>query len=298
MKQESGFILSASRRTDIPAFYLEWFMDRIRRGYFIIKHPYSKKTTRVQATPDRIGAIVFWSKDYSTFIAAKSGEKLISMGYNLFFNFTVNSQSSLLEPNLPPLDSRLEQMKHLTHTFGAGSIAWRFDPVCFFQTQKQGPVRNNLTHFALIAQKASAFGVKKCVTSFFDNYVKIEHRLNKMVESQHRFLNFIDPSLQKKTAVIQNMADNLAQLGISLHLCCEKEVFKNLPAFSPVEQNACIDGPALQKQFNRYWNVKKDYGQRSQKGCGCSKSIDVGSYKDHPCPHNCIFCYAHPVMDS
>jgi hypothetical protein len=298
MAQASGIILSASRRTDIPAFYLDWFMDRIFKGYFDIKNPYSRQIRRVEATCDKVHAIVFWSKNFEPLLTSGAGEKLNNMGYHLFFNFTVNSHDAFLEPMLPPLESRLDQMEKLSHTFGAQHIAWRFDPVCFFQTRQNGPVKNNLTHFPVIAHKASSLGIKKCVTSFFDPYAKIERRLKKIGRTQGRFLNFVDPPLEQKAVIIQNMADNLAQLNIGLHLCCEKELFDCLPAFSPVKQNACIDGPALKQLLKGAWPVKKDYGQRSKKGCNCSRSVDVGSYDDHPCPHNCIFCYARPLMDS
>lgn len=297
MSPHQQIVLSASRRTDIPSFYMDWFMDQIHKGFFILKNPFTKKTRQIQTTPDRVHAIVFWSKNFDQFVTSSAGENLTSLGYNLYFNFTLNSESPLLEPHMPPLAQRLEQLKALTDTFGPDAIAWRFDPVCFYQTETGGPVQSNLTHFSLIAQKAADLGITKCVTSFFDNYVKIDRRIKRLFEKRNKFLKFIDPPKEKKTSLIQKMAENLRSLGISLHLCCEEEIFKALPPACPVEQNACIDGRRLHRLYKGTCTVARDYGQRAQKGCHCTKSVDIGSYDDHPCRNNCLFCYARPQAD-
>lgn len=298
MNEQDLFIISASRRTDIPAFYMDWFMERIRQGSFHVQNPYSKQSRQIRTGPERVHSIVFWSKDFGPLIHSEAGEELIHMGYRLYFNFTVNSESNILEPNVPPLAVRLKQLEKLVSIFGPETVSWRFDPICFFKTKQDGSRQNNLTHFPLIASKASSLGITKCVTSFFDDYAKIRRRIRKMHTVDQNFLELIDPPVEKKAAIIKKMAGNLADLGIGLHLCCEKEVFEHLDPFSPVTQNACIDGPALATLFKRPLDIKKDYGQRSKKGCQCSKSIDIGSYDAHPCPHNCIFCYAGPLMDT
>ncbi|MBW1842194.1 MAG: DUF1848 family protein, partial [Deltaproteobacteria bacterium] len=95
-------VISASRRTDIPAFYMSWFMQRIQEGFFEVKNPYNHKITVVPAAPEEVHTIVFWSKNFGPFIQGKYGQTLAAMGYNLFFNFTINSDDSLLEPQVPP----------------------------------------------------------------------------------------------------------------------------------------------------------------------------------------------------
>ncbi|MBU1341261.1 MAG: DUF1848 domain-containing protein [Proteobacteria bacterium] len=289
-------ILSASRRTDIPAFYMDWFMDHINLGFFNVQNPYTKTIQKVDISKDTIHSIVFWSKNYDAFITAKAGEKLKSMGFNLYFNFSINTESALLEPNLPPLKKRLEQLKRLAKIFGPQNISWRFDPICFYETC--GKASNNLSGFPIIAQAASKLGIKKCVTSFFDTYAKIQKRLDLLFQKNRQTLLFSDPSMDKKRQVILRMEKHLATTGISLYLCCEKELFSTLDVNTKVRQNSCIDGRLLKALFKGNPEIKKDYGQRSKKGCCCTKAIDIGSYDAHPCFHNCLFCYAAPDIDN
>ena len=99
-------IISASRRTDIPAFYIDWFMERIKQGFFNVTNPYNKVTKQVDAHPDKVHTIVFWSKNYGPFLKSGACNELKKMGYNLFFNFSINSEASMLEPRVPSLKNR------------------------------------------------------------------------------------------------------------------------------------------------------------------------------------------------
>ena len=110
MVQTPSNIISASRRTDIPGWYTPWFLDRIQQGFFTIKNPYNGKMRRVDVRPEEVHSIVFWSKNFGPFIEGGHGQALAAMGYNLFFNFTVNSDDALLEPRVPPLKERLRQL--------------------------------------------------------------------------------------------------------------------------------------------------------------------------------------------
>ena len=298
MSQTRDKVLSASRRTDIPGFYMDWFMDHIKLGFFNVKNPYTRVSKKIEVSPGSIHSIVFWSKSYDAFIRARAGETLQKMGFNLFFNFTINSESSVLEPNLPPLKKRLEQLRMLAATFGPQTIAWRFDPICFYRTTPAGPLKNNLSDFPTIADQASQLGIKKCVTSFLDVYPKIQKRINFLCQRNHDPIFFVDPPMDTKKQVIQRMEALLAQTKIRLYLCCEKKTYQTLAADTGVRENACIDGHLLKKLFGGNPETKRDYGQRSKLGCRCTRSIDVGSYDIHPCYHNCLFCYAAPHMDT
>jgi len=125
----SKIVISASRRTDIPAFYMDWFMERIDKGSFETVNPFNQKKSIVKATPDHVHTIVFWSKDFSSFIDGRHGEQLREKGFHLFFNFTVNSENAFLEPNIPPLAERIEQAASLCKKFGPKAVSWRFDPI-------------------------------------------------------------------------------------------------------------------------------------------------------------------------
>jgi hypothetical protein len=281
-------VLSASRRTDIPAFYLTWFISSLDRGYFDVANPFNKRVTRVPAGPDTVDTIVFWSKDFGRFLAEEIGEELRKRGYGLFFNFTVNSRSPLLEPKVPPLESRLDQLETLSRRFGPQSINWRFDPLCFYRNSG-GSVENNLADFSVIARSAHRAGVTRCITSFMDHYPKIQRRLAAVPG-----FSFIDPSPVEKAAILLKLETRLRPLKIGLSTCCEKEILQRLPAETTIRPSACISNTLLTELYGGRISLKRDTGQRRRQGCGCQVSVDVGSYGDQPCSHGCLFCYANP----
>jgi len=287
----SQIVISASRRTDIPAFYMPWFMDRIDKGYFEVVNPYNRRTSIVPATPAEVHTIVFWSKNFGPFITGRFGEKLKDAGYNLFFNYTINSESRLLEPKLPPLQARMSQLAILSERFGPSTINWRFDPICFFQdgVQAQG---NNLQDFEILAAAAARCGIRRCITSFRDDYRKIRKRTDQLPD-----FTFTDPSLDTQKATIMRMEKLLTAKQIDLQVCCENELLAHLPVKSTVTASACIPNELLMQLFGGTVSLKKDSGQRRQSGCGCYTSKDIGSYDRQPCYHNCLFCYANPACD-
>ncbi|MBC2717897.1 MAG: DUF1848 domain-containing protein [Desulfobacteraceae bacterium] len=285
----SKIVISASRRTDIPAFYMDWFMDRIDKSFFETVNPYNQKKTIVHATPDHVHTIVFWSKDFSRFIDGGFGEQLKKKGYNLFFNFTINSEDSILEPNIPPLESRIEQAEALCEAFGPQTVTWRFDPMCFY-TLPDGSEGNNLKSFPKIADHMASMGILRCITSFMDHYSKIDKR-SKPFAGFH----FLDPNIKKKVRILQKMKSIIASKHMKLYTCCEKKVLSAMPPEANVQNSSCIPNRLLKDLFGGKLSFKKDTGQRIKQGCGCMVSTDIGLYKQQPCYHNCLFCYANPA---
>ena len=289
MKPWTQIVISASRRTDIPAFYMDWFINQIQKGFFEVVNPYNRKKSKITATPDNVHTLVFWSKNFGPFVKGGFGQKLFSMGYNLFFNFTINSNSSVLEPRVPPLKQRLDQLKEICRDFDPRTINWRFDPICFFKFHEQ-KVQDNLNDFHRIAAKACRCGVTRCITSFMDPYPKIQKRIASLTG-----FSFVDPPLKTKKAILLKMEKELSEKNIGLYTCCEKDVHTVLPADSNIKKSSCIPNDLLVKIFGGNLSFKKDTGQRVKHGCGCMVSVDIGSYHLHPCYHNCLFCYANPT---
>ena len=284
-------VISASRRTDIPAFYMPWFMEQIRKGFFEVVNPFNQRVSIVPATADRVHTIVFWSKNFGPFIDKGFGPQLQKRGYHLFFNFTINSDNPELEPNVPPLNERLEQLAHLCSHYGPRAVNWRFDPLCFYMAG-QGPLQDNLKDFSVIADRAAASGITHCITSFMDHYPKIRRR----IASRPGF-EFIDPPLSEKLNTILEMETRLAALNIHLYTCCEKDLIQALPVTSSVAPSSCIPNDLLMELYGGQLSIRKDTGQRVKAGCGCKVSADIGSYRRQPCYHNCLFCYANPTGD-
>jgi hypothetical protein len=263
-------------------------MDRLDRGFFDVANPFNQRVARVPAGSDAVHTIVFWSKDFGRFLAEEIGEELRQRGYGLFFNFTVNSRSPLLEPRVPPLEDRLSQFEALSRRFGPQSINWRFDPLCFYR-KNGASVENNLADFTVIAQSACRAGVTRCITSFMDHYPKIQRRLAAVPG-----FSFVDPTPVEKTAILSKLKTRLRPLQIDLFTCCEKDILRRLPAEKKIRPSACIPNTLLTELYGGRISLKRDTGQRRRQGCGCQVSVDIGSYRDQPCSHGCLFCYANP----
>jgi len=286
-------VLSASRRTDIPAFYMDWFMDRLRKKTFESVNPFNGRISVIPATMETVHTVVFWSKNFGPFLSGGYGRRLIEQGFNLFFNFTVNSEAPLLEPKVPPLKERLKQLDALCDRFGPGCVTWRFDPVCWF-VNGNDIVKDNLTDFERIAERAIKAGVRRCITSFMDTYPKIQKRIAKKGSPMAGF-TFIDPPMEKKIAVLSDMERILERSDMQLLTCCEEEILEAMPQGSRTRKASCIPNDLLMELYGGCLSTKRDSGQRIRKGCGCKVSVDVGSYRMHPCFHGCMFCYANPV---
>jgi hypothetical protein len=284
----SKIVISASRRTDIPAFYMDWFMERIDIGFFETVNPFNRKKTIVPATTDHVHTIVFWSKNFNQFIDGKYGDRLREKGFHLFFNFTLNPENAFLEPNTPSLENRFKQAKALCKTFGPETVSWRFDPICFY-TLPDGSKGNNLKGFPDIAGQMASFGIQRCITSFMDHYAKINARPGPFED-----FHFIDPDISQKIRILERMESAIASMNMKLYTCCEKKVLAAMGEDTGIQSSACIPNRLLTDLFGGQLSYQKDTGQRIKQGCGCTVSRDIGGYQQHPCYHNCLYCYANP----
>jgi len=281
-------ILSASRRTDVPAFYMDWVMDGIKKGFFEVINPYNQYRRHVPARPHDVHSIVFWSKNFAPFLRGNFDRKLQQKGYRLFFNFTINAPSPELEPHVPPLAERIRQITELSQRHDPEAITWRYDPICFFHRNESAVRHHNLDALEPIADAVATVGIRRCVTSFVDLYRKVQQRL------PATGLALVDPPADVKGEWLLAMAATLGQRQISLGTCCEQAVLATLPPDTSITTGDCIPGPLLARLFGNDFAMKKDPGQRRTHGCTCNISTDIGSYRQQPCYHNCLFCYANP----
>lgn len=267
-------------------------MDGIGSGVFEVENPYNRRRRQVPARPHEVHSIVFWSKNFGPFLQRQIGEKLERRGYHLFFNFSLNSTAPHLEPHVPSLSARLQQLEELAKRFDPRILFWRFDPICLFRRSPTSAIEDNLDQMATIAGTASRVGVRHCVTSFVDLYPKVQRR------ARRAGIILENPSPDTKAAILQRMAATLRDLGIRLDTCCEKDIGPHLAAGSGIRNGACIPGAWLARLYGTRFNRKRDRGQRVHTGCGCNVAIDIGSYRQQPCYHNCLFCYARPQAPS
>lgn len=282
-------VLSASRRTDIPAFFMPWFMEGIARGEFEVMNPYNRRVVRVAATAPPVHTVVFWSKNFGPFLEGDYGRRLQNLGYHLYFQFTINSENRVLEPNLPGLDQRLQQLQRLCNQFGPRAVNWRFDPICFYRSKGES-LRSNLDDAHRIAAAAFAAGIRRCTTSVMDPYAKIGRRTASL-----RGFAFVDPPGEDKIRALLELERRLGAHQIRLFTCCERELLTALPAHSSVRAGSCIPSELFMELYGGTLSVKRDGGQRAKAGCSCRVSVDIGSYDGQRCGHGCRYCYANPT---
>lgn len=266
-------------------------MAGLDQGHFEVINPYNGRISQVPSNPDRVHSIVFWSKNFSPFLARDYGSRIEKRGYPLFFNFTINSPHELLEPAVPALKERLDQLARLSNTHGPECIQWRFDPICCFKDD-HSHLENNLGHFKTIAKQVAKAGISTCITSFVDLYRKVQRRVKRTPG-----IMLLEPPLKTQIRHITEMAAILTDLNIQLHLCCEPKVLKALGKYIPVQAASCIPNLRLTELYGPGIDLRQDSGQRKAAGCQCGTSKDIGSYSLHPCHHNCLFCYANPTQD-
>ena len=272
-------IISASRRTDIPAFYLNWFKKRLNEGFIDVTNPiYKNQVSRIYIDPDSVHTIVFWSKDFGNFL--KNPEDFSD--YHLFFNFTIND-SKKLEPKIKPLDERLHQLKELVEIYGPDHVQWRFDPIVFWQ--EDDVIVNNLESFEHIAHYNVSLGIDNCVFSFATWYDKCLKRAKK-----YNF-QYYDPSLEEKIKIISGLNEISKNLGIKMYSCCGDDKLHKIPN---IFQSRCINGELYSRLTGIPASKAKAIGQRL--GCNCTKSRDIGDYNKQKCLHGCLYCYANPII--
>ena len=276
-------VISASRRTDIPAFYLDWFLARLGQGCFVAENPFNGARRQVATHPQQVHTIVFWSKNYSKLLARSAD----LAPYRLFFNFTINSESALLEPRVPRLASRLAQLRQLAGRYGASAINWRFDPIVCWE--QDGRRLNNLGQFDEILEGVAGAGVKRLIISFMDRYAKVERRAAHLPG-----LRFHYPGLGEMVDLAIPLAKKARAAGLEVMACCERQLLASLPP-GLIAPSSCVDNVLLSRLYGPGVSLAEDRGQRKKAGCGCKLSIDVGSYSGQPCAHGCLYCYANPA---
>ena len=268
-------IISASRRTDVPAFYGDWFMRRLRDGCVGVVNPFGGKRYLVSLKPEEVSCFVFWSKDFTPFIEPL--ETLDRLGYRFYFNYTLTALPTVFESHVDK-DAALKTLLYLSERYSPKRINWRFDPIISSDATNDAFY---LDEFQRLAARLAGH-VERCYFSFVSLYNKVKRNFQQMQE--HSGVHVTDPHVEAKIALADRLASIAEQYGIRMHSCCGEYLL------SPSIQNAhCIDGAVIQQLFSPAGFEPKDKPTRSE--CGCTESVDIGTYDT--CPHGCIYCYAN-----
>lgn len=291
-------IVSASRSTDIPAFYGDWFVERVARGYASWVNPFSGQVTHVSFAQTR--AVAFWTKNPRPFLTRlRDLDRLIP---NYYFLYTLNDYGpENWEPHVPPLDDRVDTFLTLSERLGAGRMVWRFDPLILSDTTDIPQLSRRVENVA--ARLEGATGT--LVISFVDiqRYPKVKRNL---ARAGARCREFTDDARREVAGLLAGIGErhgmqvatcaeeiDLQAQGVAHHRCIDDALLRRefgddraLMAFvgePPVAQGELLGSDTPRR------HPLKDRGQRS--ACGCIVSKDIGRYDT--CPHLCVYCYAN-----
>ena len=268
-------IISASRRTDIPAFFADWFMERVREGHCDVANPFNpRQVRRVSFAPADADAIVFWTRNAAPMLPYL--DELDGLGYRCYFLYTLLDYPEALEPGLPPLETRVDTFKRLADTIGPDRVIWRYDPI----------VLSNLTPFDYHVEAFPRLldllreHTRRVVVSLMDPYKSVMRRLRaagvEVINSPET-----RPEFPEMMRVIASSAIDADMEIVS----CAEDV--DLRRYG-IQPGKCIDDELIYRLFGVRVTSRKDKGQRA--ACGCVESVDIGSYGT--CGHKCLYCYA------
>ncbi len=279
-------IISCSRRTDIPAFLMDWVVERIKLGYVDVTNPFNRnQITKVSLKPDDVKCWVWWSKNFEKWIEVFNQNKSIFKLYKgHYFQFTINAPSELEKNIRVSIEDRLKQLEWLIKEFGLFAINYRFDPIIFYKKKNSNQILNNLNKFKYIIEKVAALGLEEITFSFATIYAKVLNRMNA------RGFIPINPNFEKKQEILQNLINICDKHNLKMKACCQPKLLK----IEGIEQAHCIDALKIEKLTGDFIPKIRDSGQRDD--CGCFKSKDIGGYTGiFRCKNNCDYCYASPA---
>lgn len=271
-------IISASRRTDIPAFYGEWFMRRIRAGFCEVINPYNpNQKSTISLKPEDVDCIIFWTRYPASLFSHL--DELSDRGYFFYFLFTIVDYPKSLDKNTPPLKKRIDMSKSISEKWGKRTLIWRYDPIIMSNI---ADVSFHLDRFSTIAEQLSGY-TSRVVVSFLDLYSKAKRNI---AELNHKGIQLA--SENEINALLPQLVPALAAkarlCGMKIQSCAEELDLTS----RGIGSGACIDPEYLKEHFGIAAASKKDPGQRNK--CKCVQSRDIGAY--NTCRFGCVYCYA------
>ena len=269
-------ILSVSRRTDIPNYYSDWFLNRIKDGFLYVRNPMNiHQVSKIDLSPAVVDCIVFWTKNPQPMLDRI--EELSS--YKYYFQFTLTGYGKDVEENLPHKKNKvIPTFKELSSKIGSDKVIWRYDPIIFNDIYTE---EYHIKAFTQIAESLKGY-TTRCVISFVDLYSKNK----KNMES----LNIQDPTLDRLKSFSKKLYDIAQKNDMEIFTCAESVDLSSCG----VKHGSCIDKTVIEAVIGCKINVLKDKNQREE--CGCMESVEVGAY--NTCLNGCKYCYANYSKNS
>lgn len=263
-------IISASRRTDIPTYYSEWFFNRLREGDVLVRNPMNaRQISRISLSPEAVDGIVFWTKNPVPMLS-RLGEL---EPYPYYFQFTLTAYGRDVEPNLPGKNGVLiPAFQELSRMAGRERVVWRYDPI--FLSDRY-TVEYHCRYFRVLAAKLGEY-TEKCTVSFLDFYRSTARNM--------RSLHIREMTAAQQREMMERFSEIAGEYGLYIDTCSEAISLEDLG----VSHASCVDRERLERIGGYRLNVGRDRNQRKE--CGCAASVDIGAYDT--CGNGCLYCYA------
>ncbi len=264
-------IISASRRTDIPSYYSEWFFNRIKEGYVYVRNPMNlHQISEISLSPQVVDGIVFWTKNPAPMLGRLDELR----DYTYYFQFTLNPYGTDIEKNIPSKNEIvIPTFQRLSSIIGKERVVWRYDPILL---NGRYTVEYHIKYFRKLCDKLAGY-TEKCTVSFIDLYKSIQRSISP--------LGIITPSQSQIGELMESFAETAREHSIYIDTCSEE---LDLSKYG-IRHASCIDSHRLERIGNYSLCVDRDKNQRP--ACGCAASIDIGAY--NTCKNGCVYCYAN-----
>ncbi|MBR1423048.1 MAG: DUF1848 domain-containing protein [Ruminococcus sp.] len=266
-------IINTGMRTDIPAFYSEWFMNRIREGFVLVRNPYRPDwITRYELTPDVVDCIAFCTKNPEPMLRHLDELK----AFKQFWFVTITPYGREIEANVPPKEKVMKSFISISDALSADCVGWRYDPILLDENYT---VEYHISVFESMCKTLKGY-TNVCVISFIDIYEKVKRNYPEM-----RAL-----SKQDRIAIGSAFAEIGKKYGITIKACAEG---KELEQFG-VDCSGCMTKETFENAIGSKLIIPKERSQRE--ACACVLGNDIGTYDT--CGHLCRYCYANSNRSS
>lgn len=267
-------IISASYKTDIPAFYGEWFTNRLRAGFCSVVNPFNRRSKRVPLDRSTVDGFVFWTKNIGPFLSPL--RTVADLGYPFVVQYTINGYPRELESQVTDSERSLKHIKELSRSYGRDSVVWRYDPIL---TSTLTPLDSHVDRFQSFAQVLESY-VDEVVISFVHLYKKTKSNLNHAARNSG--FSWSTPSSLERKELVERLLTISNEHGMALAICSQPENL--VPGAQPAR---CIDAARIQRVGDRCFSSSI---KGNRPGCECSQATDIGDYDT--CAQGCVYCYA------
>lgn len=261
-------IINTGQRTDIPAFYSEWFANRLKEGFVCVRNPYNpKQVSRYRLDPSVVDVIGFCTKNPAPMFRYMD----LLKDYGQYWFVTITPYGKDIEPNVPDKHILIESFKRLSDTVGPSATGWRFDPILL--SSRYTP-EYHLRAFEQIASELDGY-TETAVISFIDLYPKVRRNFPEAREVPE----------EQRLSIGNEIIRIASRHGMTVKPCAEGEA---LAAYG-ADCTGCMKISDYEKAIGKRINAPKRKGARTE--CACYLSCDIGAYDT--CRHLCRYCYAN-----